>query len=497
MDARQLARIALLSLLFQPTSVPAKERVLISTLRGWYTTALEELAEQYEQMHPGIDVKINLQPDMNSLSRYYTAQMAVDRADAPDVVHGNLLGVEENYHGKRFLAINEYLERPNPYAGSVVWRDLFDPALLASLAVDGIQHCVLPLDFCDTGVFYNLDIFNRYGLAPPDTWDEWLDLSRVLEDKGFIPIAIPATVQDDFTSMFNNMFEDACMRNFIPLLMAQPGDWNYVEANSEYVHDLNDRHADRFITINPERMARGFLDGTISYELPMFVEAYSQYRRITPYLGFGFLGTDQTGAYNLFLTGRAAMWQAGSWRVGSLIRDLREMPGDRSFDWAVFPFPSLSSSQHSIAPLRGLGGAGHQFCVVDKNNPAQHDRVVDFLMFLFSPDQTAYLIRRTLEVGEFIQGVPMVKGAEEQLPEEVLTKLQGFGGRGYAKAGLFHTDEEYRARVRPWTQLFSLGRLTPEEFLREKQALTMELMHRMVKRRGYDLDPTTEDTPPW
>ena len=225
------------------------------------------------------------------------------------------------------------------------------------------------------------------------------------------------------------------------------------------------------------------------------MEAYSQFRRITSYLAFGFLGTDQTGAYNLFLNGRAAMWQAGSWRVGSLIKDLREIPGERSFDWGVFSFPPLSSSRHSIAPLRGLGGAGHQFCLVNKNDPAQHDRVVDFMMFLYSPAQTAYLIRRTLDAGEFIQGIPMIKGAEDQLPTDVLAKLRGFGGRGYAKAGLFHNDEEYRSRLRPWNQLFTLGRLSPEEYLREKQALTLDLMHRIVKRRGYDLDPTTEDTP--
>ena len=216
MHARQLASLGFLSLLLQPTSASAKERLLISTLRGWYTTALEELAVEYEQLHPDIDVEINLQPDQFSLSRYYTAQMAVDRAAAPDVVHGNLLGVDENFHAQRFLSVNEYLERPNPYAGNVVWRDLFDPALLASLAVDGIHDCVLPLDFCDLGVFYNQDIFDRLGLAPPETWDEWIALCQTIEDQGYIPIAIPATVQDDFTLMFNQLFEDACMRNFIP-----------------------------------------------------------------------------------------------------------------------------------------------------------------------------------------------------------------------------------------------------------------------------------------
>ena len=33
----------------------------------------------------------------------------------------------------------------------------------------------------------------------------------------------------------------------------------------------------------------------------------------------------------------------------------------------------------------------------------------------------------------------------------------------------------------------------PEEFLAQKQALAIELMHRLIARRGFDLDPKTED----
>ena len=371
------------------TYARAKERVLISTVRGFYNTAMDEIASQYMELHPDVEIEINIQPDKYTITRYYTAQMAADRATAPDVVHGNLLGIDENFHMGRFLAVNSYLERPNPYAGNVVWKDLFEADLLKSMAVDGIHYCVIPLDFCDAAIYYNKDMFDRLGLAPPATWDEWIEMCILLEGQDILPIAVPASSQNDFTSWVNAMFEDACMRSFTPQIIARPGDWNYVEANDRYVHDVSDKDSDRFITINPERVINAFFDGSISYQMPLFVEAFTQFQNLTPHFAFGFLGTDQAGAYNLFLTGRSAMWQTGSWRVGTLMKDLRELPESMRFDWGVFPFPPLSEGHESIAPLRGLGGVGHQFCIVNKNDPAQHDRVIDFMMFLYSPEKTA------------------------------------------------------------------------------------------------------------
>ena len=490
-SAALLAAIA--GVLLAGDGAAAKERVLISTVRGFYNTAMDEIAAQYMELNPDVEIEINLQPDNYTITRYYTANMAADRATAPDIVHGNLLGVDQNFHMDRFLAVNDYLQRPNPYAGNVVWMDLFDPDLIRSMAVDGIHYCVIPLDFCDAAVYYNKDIFDRYGLKPPSTWDEWIEVCTVLEEHDILPIAVSGSTQTDFTGWIDLMFEDACMRPFTPEIIARPGDWNYVEANDHYVHDLSNKDSDRYITINPERLISAVLDGTISYEMPHFVDAYSQFQTLTPHFAFGFLGTDQAGAYNLFLTGRAAMWQTGSWRVGSLMKDLRELPEEMRFDWAVFPFPDLREAHEDIAPLRGVGGVGHQFCVVNKFDPAQHDRVIDFMMYLYTPEKVAYLIRRTLEVGEFIQGMPMVKGAEKELPVDILDKLKGFGGRGYTNPGLFLNDEEYDKRIRPWYQLYALGRVTVEEFLAQKQALAIELMHRQIARRGFDLDPTTDD----
>lgn len=476
-------------------SASAAGKVRVSTVKGFYTTALQELAAKYMALHPEVSVEINLQPDNLSLKRYYTAQMAAGRADAPDIVHGNILGAVENYHEGHFLACNTYLKEPNPYADGVAWESLFDPVFLQVLAVDGIHCCILPLDYVSVGLFYNKDLFQRFGVAPPATWEAWIEVCRTFQEGGITPVSVPGAAHTDLAAWVIGMLDDACLRRFIPEVMAQPGDWNYTEANAGYVQDLSDPYADQMITINPERLMKAFLDGRISYELPVFVEAYTRLQELTQYYGFGHLGTDQAGAYNLFISGKAAMWLIGSWRIGSLIKDMADLPPERRFDWGVFPVPPIEHSEHDLAPLRGIGGAGHQLSVVNKNDEEQHRRVIDFLMFLYAPDQAAYLTSRTLELGEFIQGAPMIKGVE--LPAELAEKLAGFGKRGYIKVELVPdpNDNDTVLRMRPYGQLFALGELSPEDFLQKKQELTLRLVRRIVQRRGYDLDPATEDQP--
>ena len=63
------------------------------------------------------------------------------------------------------------------------------PALQALSVRDGRQY-YLPTGYNWNGVYYNKQVFAQLGLQPPQTWDEFLDLSETLWLNGVTPLAI-------------------------------------------------------------------------------------------------------------------------------------------------------------------------------------------------------------------------------------------------------------------------------------------------------------------
>ncbi|MCB0079915.1 MAG: extracellular solute-binding protein, partial [Caldilineaceae bacterium] len=56
-------------------------------------------------------------------------------------------------------------------------------------AYEGKQY-YLPMAFAWTGIYYNRQIFADYGLEPPTTWDEFIQICQELKAYGEIPLSI-------------------------------------------------------------------------------------------------------------------------------------------------------------------------------------------------------------------------------------------------------------------------------------------------------------------
>lgn len=59
----------------------------------------------------------------------------------------------------------------------------------ATISVGDSQYAV-PFGYYQWGVFYRKDIFEQYGIAVPNTWDEYLAACETLADNGITPITI-------------------------------------------------------------------------------------------------------------------------------------------------------------------------------------------------------------------------------------------------------------------------------------------------------------------
>lgn len=63
-----------------------------------------------------------------------------------------------------------------------------------ALSVDGKVYGA-PLNMIYNGVYYNKEIFNKYGIEEPQTFDEFLNVCKVLKENGETPIGIGNTWQ--------------------------------------------------------------------------------------------------------------------------------------------------------------------------------------------------------------------------------------------------------------------------------------------------------------
>ncbi len=140
--------------------------------------AFAEVVDQFRAEYPEIDVRLNTFDH----EAYKTAIRNFLAADPPDVAlwfAGNRM---------KFFVDQGLFEDV-----SDVWRenDLFDSmaSSRATLTVNDRQYGV-PWGYYQWGVYYRTDIFQRYGLSEPQTWDEFLQVSETLKRNNITPIAI-------------------------------------------------------------------------------------------------------------------------------------------------------------------------------------------------------------------------------------------------------------------------------------------------------------------
>jgi raffinose/stachyose/melibiose transport system substrate-binding protein len=75
--------------------------------------------------------------------------------------------------------------------GDADLKDAFIPGVKESYAVDGKTYG-LPLELNISYVFYNKEIFNKYNLEAPKTFEEYKNVVKTLADNGVVPAAVGA-----------------------------------------------------------------------------------------------------------------------------------------------------------------------------------------------------------------------------------------------------------------------------------------------------------------
>lgn len=157
------------------------------TFWSWVPTESQgkAIVEAFQKKYPNIKVDYwrGEQTDYQK-----KLQVAMAANEGPDVLGLQVGGMLQQY--------STFLEQVTPLAdknwGSG-WQDKLVPAAVEQTKDKEGNVVALPINFtAQEFVLYNKTIFDKYGLKPPKTYDEWKAISDTLRKNNIIPVAMGA-----------------------------------------------------------------------------------------------------------------------------------------------------------------------------------------------------------------------------------------------------------------------------------------------------------------
>ena len=305
--------------------------------------AYNEMIAEFEKTHPDIKVTYTAH-EAKAYNTILTTALA--GGSGPDIIHTRAYGSLENISGAGYLeALDDKVDLTN-----------FPPDLVrgTTLRADGKVYAV-PFATQTVLVYYNKDIFEKQGLTPPATWDEFMDVCEKLKAAGITPLANGTA--DGWTI---EVASGAIMPNFY---------------GPEFFGEVT--------------------SGKTTFADPRFVTALERMAELAPYMPQGFEGVDYATMKALFTSGSAAMFIGGSW----------EIPGwrDAGLNFGFMAGPAAAPGKDRLVATWLDGGYG-----VNAASPNK-EAALEFIRFTATREWGQMLADK-------LANVPAVKGVVPKDP---------------------------------------------------------------------------------
>jgi raffinose/stachyose/melibiose transport system substrate-binding protein len=226
----------------------------------------------------------------------YTNKMKVLAASRqlPDVVWG-LNGIRDlAIQNGQAVDLRPFLDRDPDYRDNVIGQ-----AALEANTIDGKIYSIAS-DTTLIGYFYNKDLFQKAGIQPARSWDEWFSNCEKLKAIGVAPLAL-MTGENSWTT---NLILSA--------MVASRG-----QAGQTFMNTKRPR----------------------TYQTPEMIAALGDIQKcLQKYTTPDALGAFYANAANNFFTEQAAILANGPWMIGDFYDVAKTGPGfDKKVGWSMFP----------------------------------------------------------------------------------------------------------------------------------------------------------------
>lgn len=150
----------------------------------------------------------------------------------------------------------------------------YDPSTLVPLSYESHVYAV-PYATVGYAIFYNVDVFKKYNLTVPKTWDEFITLCDKLQAVGVAPISI-----SNATWVYTEIFHPAIAASFL---------------SDQWLKDL--------------------VAGKVNFTDKAFVRTFEAAKQLEKYFIKGWQGMSYADAWHALAKGEAAMKFEGNWMI--------------------------------------------------------------------------------------------------------------------------------------------------------------------------------------
>lgn len=398
-------------------SVPAEDEEIVGREISWLLsrpadggiiTVVKEIAAEYAETHPGFSLNLITTPDRPSYLQKLETLAAADQL--PEFFDTDATPFTRKLVDQgKLVDVEALLTDLGIY-------DQFRPLALDYQRFDDGSLFMVPFEFEMEFFWYNKALFEQAGVEVPATLDDFADLCGPLRESGVIPFALDG--QDGWPL--------ARYMSYQPFRLAGP----------DYLNEL--KRADVSLSDEVGTRAAAWLSELGAAEC--FAE--------------GFSSQGYTDARDLFTTGKAAVYQIGTWELAALTSP--DLPDGVKDNIDFFTLPTVDNAVTADNEFTVVSGIG-----MGISQKAFDPLVEDFLAYLLSEYSD-----RIVETGH----MSPIAGAEVVIPDgasELYARaLAEVDNLGQYTAFPWDTqlDPTTNTRLQQDLVLLVQGEITPEQF---------------------------------
>lgn len=385
---------------------------------GGVITAMEQIADDYAADHPGFSLNLITTPDRPSYVQKYETLAAANKlpelfdTDATPfaqklATQGRMIDVD---------ALLTDLDLSDDYREAALNYQRFD---------DGSLYMV-PFEFQLEFFWYNRALLDQAGVSVPATLDDFPAMCEALRAKGITPIALNGQDQWPLERYMA----------YYPFRMAGP----------EYVQDLKNGKA-KFS--DPAGQAAATWLSSLG-KAGCFQE--------------GFSSTGYADAQALFTSGRAAVYNIGTWELNNLATDALNPAIRDSVDYFTLPtIPNAVTADNEYVTPSGIGMAV---------NASTYDPLVrDFLAYALKNYPAVYAATGALS--PTTAATTTIPANATELFGRAVAQADGVGP-AIAMPWDTQLDPATNTRLQQELTLLVQGDITPDEFISTMDAALAE-----------------------